>query len=68
MREDNLTAIQHAQKAQALHSAMPALREYEPDLRYQTKDFTRQAKSGLMARPNHLGDGIVIHNLEKRRS
>lgn len=31
----------------------------EPDARYMTKEFARMPKSGLMARPNHLGDGIV---------
>ncbi len=68
MREDNQTARQHAEKQSALHKAMPALRHYEPDLHYQTKDFTRAPKSGLMSMPNHLGDGIVMRSLEKRRS
>lgn len=67
MREDNLTARQHAEKRDALHRAEPAVRSYEPDLRYQTKEFTRLPKSALMAMPNHLGDGIMKRSLEKRR-
>lgn len=66
MNVENETSGQLAQKRRALANAMP-LPAYEPDLRYQGKEFTREAKSGLMAMPNHLGDGIVRRSLEKRR-
>lgn len=65
MNVNNDTDVQRSKKREALSKALP-LPPYEPDLRYQTKDFTRSGKSGLMARPNHLGDGIVVRSLEKR--
>ena len=54
----NDTRAQEQEKRMALAKAMP-VPKYEPDLRYQTKEFARAPKSGLLARPNHLGDGIV---------
>lgn len=58
MNLENETNAQRSQKQKALAAAMP-LPDYEPDLQYCNKEFTRKPKSGLFARPNHLGDGIV---------
>lgn len=57
MNKDNESAGQMAQKRRALANSMP-LSGYEPDLYYGTKEFTRKPKSGLKARPNHLGDKL----------
>lgn len=57
MNANNDTVAQRREKQMALNRALP-LPDYEPDLHYCTKEFTRLSKSGIMARPNHLGRGL----------
>lgn len=57
MNELNDTRAQMAEKHRALNNALP-VPDYEPDLVYQRKEFTRMPKSGVMAKPNHLGRGL----------
>lgn len=57
MNELNDTRAQMAEKHRALNKALP-VPDYEPDLHYQRKEFTRMPKSGVMAKPNHLGRGL----------
>ena len=59
MELENQTMAQMRAKREALARALP-LPNMEPDLAYQTKEFTRKAKSGILARPNHLGDSLKV--------
>ncbi len=59
MRPENETAAQMAQKQRALNAALP-VPNMEPALAYQTKEFTRRPKSGILAGPNHLGEGLRV--------
>ena len=53
----NDTREQLREKRMALAKALP-IPNMEPGLAYQTKEFTRLSKSGLLSRPNHLGEGL----------
>lgn len=64
MNVNNDTVAQRRQKAEALNNALP-IPDYEPDLVYQNKGFSRLSKSGIAARPNHLGRGLKS-DLSKR--